>query len=275
MASETNPLLEMARGDVYNGIILSLAKQEMSAEQFEYLLPQALTKWRSENRRGIHIIIPIGLSELIPIAARNQFTFHHAQPDYVQMNRWLPTNEPNLLPGYATHYVGVGGFVVNGQEELLAVKERYQLVKGVKPMWKFPGGHALAGEGFVEAGIREVFEETGVKCEFRAVLCFRHTMSYRFGCDDVYYVIWYSALNTDVSADPHEIAECKWIPISEYVAMSDAARSENRFAAECYFRAQKSGAGIGMVRMPHPAPGRQDLLVYAVSDTETDSKHKL
>ena len=34
------------------------------------------------------------------------FTIHHAQPGYVMMTKWLPTDEPNLLPGYASHYVG-------------------------------------------------------------------------------------------------------------------------------------------------------------------------
>lgn len=39
--------------------------------------------------------------------------FHHAKSDYVMMTRWLPENEENKLPHYATHYVGVGGFVLN------------------------------------------------------------------------------------------------------------------------------------------------------------------
>lgn len=36
------------------------------------------------------------------------FVFHHAQEDYVLMTHWL-SDEPNMLPQYRTHYVGVGG----------------------------------------------------------------------------------------------------------------------------------------------------------------------
>ena len=34
------------------------------------------------------------------------FKFHHAKPEYVMMNQWLPEEEENTLPTYATHNIG-------------------------------------------------------------------------------------------------------------------------------------------------------------------------
>jgi hypothetical protein len=34
------------------------------------------------------------------------FGFHHAEPTYVMLTRWLPTEEENLLPPNASHQVG-------------------------------------------------------------------------------------------------------------------------------------------------------------------------
>ena len=280
MAEEGNKLLALGRVDaLYNGVVIDLENQEISRQQFEFLLPLAVARWRSDKRRGIHINIPIAQSELIPVAVANQFTFHHAQPSYVRLARWLPLEEPNLLPGYATHYVGVGGLVVNNNNEVLVVRERFHLLPGQAINWKFPGGHANAGESIVHAGMREVLEETGIKCEFVSVLCFRHTFNYRHGCDDLYYILAYRALTQDITADPHEIAECKWIPIPDYVAMEKETTWLNRYAVETYVKQRSNeSAGIGMFNRPHVIPSRGLTDVYSVFDTSAAAgtgPHKL
>lgn len=53
---------------------------------------------------------------------------------------WIPKNEPNSIPDYATHTVGVGGFIVReneGKKEALVVKEKKGMITDI---WKFPGG---------------------------------------------------------------------------------------------------------------------------------------
>ena len=72
------------------------------------------------------------------------FSIHHAKPDYIMMTTWIHDSEPNHLPHYAGHYVGVGGFVVNERDELLVVQERFSPL-GIKH-WKLPGGHKDPGE---------------------------------------------------------------------------------------------------------------------------------
>ena len=47
------------------------------------------------------------------------------------MQHWLPENEPNKLPHYATHFVGVGGLVINDEkDEVLVIQERVSIVEG-------------------------------------------------------------------------------------------------------------------------------------------------
>ena len=47
-------------------------------------------------------------------------------------------------------------------------------------MWKLPGGLVETGESLEEASLREVWEETGVKCDFKGVLGFRELLKYQF-----------------------------------------------------------------------------------------------
>ena len=51
--------------------------------------------------------MPIGKAALIEPAVRQGFTFHHAEPDYVQLARWLPAT-PSKLPANASHQVKQG-----------------------------------------------------------------------------------------------------------------------------------------------------------------------
>lgn len=58
------------------------------------------------------------------------------------MIRWLP-NEPSTLPEFASHTVGVGGFVVDENNNVLVVSERYGADK--PKQWKLPGGYVKPG----------------------------------------------------------------------------------------------------------------------------------
>lgn len=80
------------------------------------------------------------------------------------LNTWLPDPEidPNLMPNYASHYIGVGGLLVNSRDEILVVAEKYSFRKTHKLMWKLPGGLVDPYERISTAAEREVFEETGM-----------------------------------------------------------------------------------------------------------------
>lgn len=43
--------------------------------------------------RGAWVSVPKEKARFIPVLVEQQFNFHHAAPEYVMMNRWLPENE--------------------------------------------------------------------------------------------------------------------------------------------------------------------------------------
>jgi ADP-ribose pyrophosphatase YjhB (NUDIX family) len=44
------------------------------------------------------------------------------------------------------------------------------------------------GETIKEASEREVFEETGIKCDFVGLLGIRELLQFKYGCTDLYIV---------------------------------------------------------------------------------------
>lgn len=56
---------------------------------------------------------------------------------------WLSSAENNNIPTYAHTMIGVGAVVVNSQDQVLVVKEKYQFYN--RPFWKLPGGHVEPG----------------------------------------------------------------------------------------------------------------------------------
>ncbi len=54
--------------------------------------------------------------------------------------------------------LGAGGVVFNERREVLLLRDRMGF-------WVFPKGHLEEGEGLLEAAVREVYEETGIRPE--------------------------------------------------------------------------------------------------------------
>ena len=63
-----------------------------------------LQEWQQTGRKGIWLKVPITHAQLVPVATQHGFYFHHAEPEYVMLARWLPDTE-NKLPSNASHQV--------------------------------------------------------------------------------------------------------------------------------------------------------------------------
>jgi hypothetical protein len=71
----------------------------------------------------------------VPIAIELGFQYHYCDEARLVLTKWLPVT-PYRLPPAPSHFVGVGGFVVNSRRELLVVREKHGPITKI---WKLPG----------------------------------------------------------------------------------------------------------------------------------------
>jgi 8-oxo-dGTP pyrophosphatase MutT (NUDIX family) len=198
--------------DMFGGVIVEPENLPADAVAFEAALGRSLDTWKSAGVRLVWLAVPIQRSALIPVAVAAGFTFHHTDDNNLMLVHRVV--EDAFVPFHATHYIGVGGVVLNARQELLVVCEKHRRTS--KPYYKLPGGALQPGEHLVEAVTREVLEETGVQTRFEALVCFRHWHGYRYGKSDIYFVCRLSPLSEDVTMQAEEIEECFWMPVADY-----------------------------------------------------------
>jgi 8-oxo-dGTP pyrophosphatase MutT (NUDIX family) len=215
-------LLEYAP-DQFGGVIVDPDRLPADAAEFAQRLDHSLETWQASGVRLVWIDVPIAMAVLIPIATGKGFIFHHSDAGDVMLVRRLVVDA--FVPVHATHYIGVGGVVINSRNELLVVCERHRRTS--QPYYKLPGGALLPGEHLVDAVLREVLEETGVEVAFESLVCFRHWHGYRYGKSDIYFVCRLSPLSQDVTMQAEEIEECFWMPVDDYFA-SDLVSAFNK-----------------------------------------------
>jgi hypothetical protein len=136
--------------DPYGGVNVDPEGLPSDPHVFALQLRASLQRWAADQRRGIWLKVPIEQAALIPVAVdEGQFVFHHAEPDYVMLTRWLPDGEPNPLPANASTQVGVGALVVNERGQVLLVQEKVGPTAG-RNIWKIPTGLLEAREDIAE-----------------------------------------------------------------------------------------------------------------------------
>ncbi|XP_077984362.1 nucleoside diphosphate-linked moiety X motif 6-like [Glandiceps talaboti] len=199
--------------DRYNGITVDLAtlSEKYNQISFDKILKDSLHHWKTSGRKAIWIRVPILQSALIPIAAQQGFTFHHTQGDTVMLCRWLREDTPNRIPLYASHQVGVAGFVLNEDDrKVLMVQDKIRIA-----LWKYPGGLSDPAEDIADTAVREVWEETGIKSEFQSILSFRqqHNHPNAFGNSDIYVICRLRPLTFDINICQEEVAAAQWMDV--------------------------------------------------------------
>ena len=189
-------------------------------EEFESELKDYLPIWCDQGKKAVWLELDVNEIELSKVAVNHGFEFHHAKYRNVSLVKWLPQDVPNKVPPFGFHQVGVGALCLNSDNEILLVKERHRKVD----RYKMPGGLVDPGETLAQGVVREVKEETGVDASFKSILAFwQRTVDENLS--DIYMVcrlyVPKDGVSEVIKHDPHEIGECCWMPLSEYMTKAE------------------------------------------------------
>lgn len=201
----------------FESAVVDPAALPEEAEGFAGGLEATMADCRGRGLRMIWLEIPEEKSGLIAEAVKVGFRFHHTGEGYLMLV--LVLREGAEVPDFATHYIGIGGVVIDEADRLLVVAERAYHKPGEPLRYKLPGGALQSGEHLADAVVREVWEETGVKSEFEALVCFRHWHEYRYGKSDIYFVARMKPLTSEIRMQDDEIHDCRWMPVQEYLGL--------------------------------------------------------
>ncbi|XP_050176655.1 nucleoside diphosphate-linked moiety X motif 6 [Myiozetetes cayanensis] len=208
-----------ARPDKFGGVSVDLGelRQPPRVERaaFGRWLRDSVAQWRQEGRIAVWLRVPILQSGLVATAASQGFAFHHAEQGSSTLTLWLGEG-PSRLPGFATHQLGVAGAVLDESTgKVLVVQDRNKTINA----WKFPGGLSNPGEDIGDTAVREVFEETGIKSEFKSILSIRqqHHHPGAFGQSDMYIICRLQPSSFNISFCQQECLRCEWMDLEELV----------------------------------------------------------
>ena len=206
----------------FGGAVIDFSDLPECPDEFEVRLEKTINILKENKVKVVWMALPIGKSYLVDTAVKSGFIYHHASEEYLELT--LKLVEGSYIPPFATHYTGAGGVVIDDNDNLLVIVEKYSTVKR---HYKLPGGTIMQGEHISDAVCREVLEETGIRTEFKYLCAFRHWHGYRFEKSDIYFVCRLKPLNSDIKIDKSEIEEAIWMPVEKFIN-SEETRPFNR-----------------------------------------------
>jgi len=271
--------------DRFGGVTINLdaeAHGQLSVASFGGQLRAALRKWEEDGTRGVWLRIPSELAHFTAAAIEFGFDFHHAQPGYAMLTRWIP-NTPNSLPVYPHHQFGVGGMVIDSEGRVLCIQEHAGVTAGMKDFWKLPGGLVDHTEDICDAVEREVLEETGIKAIFECIASVRETHAGPFGCTDLYAICILRLDESYGGATPAprpqetEIAAAEWRDLRGFLESKYYAKglygSLLKTAADVALRRRRGESAIGVERTKFKGlSGKPESMYYAGGEALTKAR---
>lgn len=200
--------------NAYGGTYVSPEDLPTTKGDFAAQLNDSILIWQNHGVKVVWLKLPNSRAELFPIVYKSGFENHHCGPDFVMLTLKLQAHA--TIPPFATHTIGVGGLVINDNNELLTIREKGQ-VKTHPHNWKFPGGMLDPYEHFEQGVMREVMEETGIKTKFSHLIGFRHHHQGQFTTSNIYAVCRLHPLTFDITIQESEIADARWFPVEDYL----------------------------------------------------------
>ncbi|KAL8064616.1 hypothetical protein ABFX02_01G102000 [Erythranthe guttata] len=257
--------------DEYEGVVVIPETLPSNPNVFASALRSSMFHWKVKGKKGVWLKLPLERSDLVPVAVKEGFEYHHAEKSYVMMTRWI-SDGPCLLPSNASHHVGVGSFVINDNDEVLVVQEKH-CTPDLLGLWKIPTGFIHESEEIYNGAVREVKEETGIETEFVEVVAFRHAQEVSFEKSDLFFVCMLRPLSTQIMVDDIEIQAAKWMPLDEFVKQP-LIQGDNMFKKIieiCIARLGKRYCGLSVHQLVSRFDGKISSLYFNIVEDDNDS----
>ncbi|XP_052210046.1 nudix hydrolase 8-like [Diospyros lotus] len=252
--------------DEYGGVIVDSERLPSNPSIFASRLHLSISHWKQKGKKGVWLKLPLERSDLVPVAIKDGFHYHHAERGYVMLTYWIPEG-PCMLPANASHQVGVGAFVINDKNEVLVVQEKHYAA-ALAGLWKIPTGFILESEEIFTGAVREVKEETGVDTEFVEVIAFRHAHNFAFEKSDLFFICMLRPLSTRIIVDDLELQAAKWMPLLEFVEQPRIQDDSmfKKIIDICMARLGKRYCGLFPHKLVSKFDGKLSCLYYNVVD---------
>ncbi|MFC3914952.1 NUDIX domain-containing protein [Pseudaeromonas sharmana] len=215
--------------DRFNGVTILADSIPDDASRFGEELATLQRECLARQGRIIWLHLPIERAHLIAIATGLGFVFHNCHPD--QLTLVFTLRPGTFVPFAPTHTLGAGALVLNRCGELLTIREHGM------PGYKLPGGHVELGEPIATAIEREVYEETGIHATLSSIAGFTTRYPAAFGRTDLYLICRLTAHSDQIAIQDHdEIADARWMTLSEYLQDERNAPFNRQLVAELHHR---------------------------------------
>lgn len=215
--------------DRFNGVTIVADSIPDEASRFAEELATVQRECLARQGRIIWLHLPIRHAHLIALATGLGFVFHNCHPD--QLTLVFTPAADTFVPFAPTHTLGAGALILNPRGELLTIREHGMLG------YKLPGGHVELGEPIATAIEREVYEETGIHARLHSIVGFTTRYPAAFGRTDLYLICRLTAHSEQIAIQDHdEIAEARWMALSEYLHDERNAPFNRQLVAELHQR---------------------------------------
>uniref|UniRef100_A0A8C8STT8 Nucleoside diphosphate-linked moiety X motif 6 n=1 Tax=Pelusios castaneus TaxID=367368 RepID=A0A8C8STT8_9SAUR len=121
--------------------------------------------------------------------------------------------------------------------------------------WKFPGGLSDPDEDIGDTAVREVFEETGIKSEFKSLLSIRqqHRHPGAFGMSDMYIICRLQPSSFNINFCQQECLRCEWMDLEALAMTKDTTPITSRVAKLLLFGYREGFDKIDITMREFPA----------------------
>lgn len=142
--------------------------------------------------------------EVLAVAA----DIRHAADAEVDQDAWIQESLKGVgkgVPGYVTPKVAVGAVVGNDEGQILLIK------RADSGVWLYPTGWADVGYSAAEVAVKEVAEETGIRCQVDGLIAVLDGLRLGFTRVPLYSLVFRCrAVGGELAPHPLETADVGW-----------------------------------------------------------------